>query len=98
VRAGEVLSVRLKNQLPVEKPEDHSATLNTPNGFNRTNLHTHGLHVSPAANSDNVLLEVKPGEEFESEIAIPTDHSPGTFWDHAHVHGSTAIQVSSGMA
>ncbi len=98
VRAGEVLSVHLKNQLPVEKPEDHSTTLNTPHGFNRTNLHTHGLHVSPAANSDNVLLEVNPGEEFESEIAIPTDHIPGTFWYHAHVHGATAIQVSSGMS
>ncbi len=98
VRAGEVLSVHLKNQLPVEKPEDHSESLNTPHGFNRTNLHTHGLHVSPAANSDNVLLEVNPGEEFENEIAIPPDHIPGTFWYHAHVHGATAIQVSSGMA
>ncbi|MCO8123076.1 multicopper oxidase domain-containing protein [Stieleria sp. TO1_6] len=98
VRAGDVLRVHLKNQLPVEKPENHSATLNTPHGFNRTNLHTHGLHVSPAANSDNVLLEVHPGQEFESEIAIPTDHLPGTFWYHAHVHGATSIQVSSGMA
>ena len=29
-----------------------------PHGFNTTNLHTHGLHVSPVGNSDNVLHAV----------------------------------------
>src|SRR4051812_23360575 len=70
---------------------------NVPHNFNTTNLHTHGLHVSPAGNSDNVLLAIAPGEEFYYEIKIPIDHPPGTFWYHPHVHGSTAMQVSSGM-
>jgi FtsP/CotA-like multicopper oxidase with cupredoxin domain len=34
---------------------------------------------------------------FNYTIEIPPTHQPGTFWYHAHVHGSTAVQVSSGM-
>lgn len=96
VKPGDTLLVRLTNSLPPETeppPEDH----NIPHGFNITNLHTHGLHVSPAGNSDNVMLTIKPGQKFDYEIKVPRDHPPGTFWYHAHVHGSTAIQVSSGM-
>ncbi|HYN39661.1 MAG TPA: multicopper oxidase domain-containing protein, partial [Rhodospirillales bacterium] len=32
------------------------------------------------------------------EYNIPPDHPAGTFWYHSHRHGSTALQVSSGMA
>jgi FtsP/CotA-like multicopper oxidase with cupredoxin domain/peroxiredoxin len=98
VKPGEILRVKLKNQLPPENPNNHPADINTPHGFNQTNLHTHGLHVSPVGNGDNVLLKVDPNEEFISEIPVPEDHIPGTFWYHAHLHGSTAVQVSSGMA
>ena len=79
--------------------------------FNITNLHTHGLHVAPEGDgpvdpetgrrkieSDNVLIELRPGEEQEYQIKIPEDHASGTFWYHAHVHGGTAVQVGSGMA
>ncbi|RBO53790.1 L-ascorbate oxidase [Rhodovulum sp. BSW8] len=77
-------------------PEDH----NEPScaNFNLTNMHTHGLWVSPQGNSDNVLLTVNPGIRFTYEYNIPNDHPAGTFWYHAHRHGSTAPQVSSGMA
>jgi FtsP/CotA-like multicopper oxidase with cupredoxin domain len=78
------------------EPADH----NTPHcsSFNLTNVHTHGLWVSPLGNSDNVLLTVNPGIKFTYEYNIPNDHPAGTFWYHAHRHGSTAPQVSSGMA
>ncbi len=29
-----------------------------------TNLHTQGFHVSPQDNSDNIFLDIKPGESF----------------------------------
>lgn len=96
LKPGDTMNVLLKNDLPPEvdtPPHDH----NTPHGFNITNLHTHGLHVSPSGNSDNVLLRVEPQTQFQYEIKVPEDHPPGTFWYHAHVHGSTALQVSSGM-
>jgi FtsP/CotA-like multicopper oxidase with cupredoxin domain len=35
-----------------------------PRCFNQTNLHSHGLWVSPAGNSDNVLVNVGARREF----------------------------------
>src|SRR5215204_500809 len=68
-----------------------------------TNLHTHGLHVSPAGNSDNVFVHVMPGETFAYEYAIPPDNTselyiPGLYWYHPHLHGYSSDQVSGGMA
>ena len=54
--------------------------------------------VNPSGNGDNVLLSINPGVSFEYEYAIPPEHPAGTFWYHTHRHGSTALQVSSGMA
>lgn len=108
VKPGEVMDVLLNNRLPVETPaqvaaqfeqERSNAHLSViPASFNTTNLHTHGLHVSPVGNSDNVLLAIIPGTQFPYEIKVPANHPSGSFWYHAHTHGSTSIQVGSGMA
>ncbi|HUG44996.1 MAG TPA: multicopper oxidase domain-containing protein, partial [Sphingomicrobium sp.] len=66
--------------------------------FNETNLHTHGLWVSPSGNSDNVLISIPPGEKFRYEYEISNDHPAGTFWYHPHRHGAGYVQVGSGMA
>lgn len=63
-----------------------------------TNLHTHGLHVSPEGNSDNVFVSIDAGGEFLFEIQLPTDHRGGTYWYHPHRHGFVAEQVAGGMA
>ncbi|WP_448206904.1 multicopper oxidase family protein [Azospirillum sp. sgz302134] len=97
VRPGETVRMTLHNGLPddhCEPGKDH----NTPACFNWTNLHAHGLWVSPTGNSDNVLVVLKPKMEFQYEYNVPADHPSGTFWYHPHRHGSTAIQVASGMA
>lgn len=66
--------------------------------FNITNLHTHGWHVWPTENHDNIFAEIHPGDEpYLQQVELPDDHVAGTFWYHAHVHGSTTIQVASGM-
>lgn len=62
-----------------------------------TNLHFHGSHVSPKGNSDNVLLEIKPGEDFEYEYRLPDDHPPGLYWYHPHFHPYVEDQVMGGM-
>lgn len=106
VLPGNTLRVDLINELDKDDP---SCLPNPPSGlglaaqpgvgcFNTTNLHTHGLHVSPSGNSDNVLLNIAPQTRFPYEINIPTDHPAGTYWYHAHRHGSTAVQVASGGA
>ncbi len=96
INAGEWLRVTSTNSLPADRV---FAGHNYPNRFNTYNLHTHGLHVSPTGNSDNVVdVEVAPGETFVNEIYVPVGHPPGLYWYHPHRHGATAIQVSSGLA
>ncbi|HWB84415.1 MAG TPA: multicopper oxidase family protein [Bryobacteraceae bacterium] len=63
-----------------------------------TNLHFHGLHVSPSGAADNSFVMVPPGEQFQYELSIPANHPAGTFWMHPHMHGSVARQVWRGMA
>ena len=100
VKRGDVLRIRIKNafdpgQLPadiVDAPEDY------PQEFYITNLHTHGLHVSPSGKADNVYVNILPGEYHQFEYRIPDNHPPGTFWYHPHRHGSVALQLTSGMA
>ncbi|MEN8706170.1 MAG: multicopper oxidase family protein [Nocardioides marinisabuli] len=62
-----------------------------------TNLHVHGLHVSPEGNGDNVFVAVQPGESFDYEHRLPDDHPPGVFWYHPHHHGNVADQVFGGL-
>ena len=110
-RAGDVqLNVKLCNLLGAsscdtrasESGADHGSggDPNDPRHFqaNYTNLHTHGLHVSPSGNSDNVFVLIEPGQYFDYSYKVPTSHAPGTHWYHAHHHGSTAVQLGNGMA
>jgi len=63
-----------------------------------TNLHTHGWHVSPSGNSDNIFLHIEPGQTFNYEYNLPDNHIPGTYWYHPHPHGHSADQVAAGLA
>ena len=63
-----------------------------------TNLHTHGLHVSPEGDSDNVFVMVDSGRQHTYRYEIPADHPSGTFWYHPHHHGTVAPQVFAGLA
>jgi len=68
-----------------------------------TNLHFHGLHVSPGNNSDgsaadNVLLQVDPGKTQHYTLDIPKDHPPGSDWYHSHMHHLSYGQVSAGLS
>ena len=97
---GDVVRVKLRNRLPADPTCNAGGhgNVNDPHCFNGTNLHSHGLWVNPSGNGDNVLLSIDPGVSFEYEYPIPSEHPAGTFWYHTHRHGSTALQVSSGMA
>ena len=128
--SGDRLNIMLRNNLPANEsfPYDYdecttidadraltAADAGLPHGFNTTNLHTHGLHVSPASlgsdgevivppytaapalASDDIHLEVPPGEEQAYCIVLPTFHAPGTHWYHAHKHGSASLQVNNGL-
>ncbi|MCY0386540.1 multicopper oxidase domain-containing protein [Robbsia sp. Bb-Pol-6] len=99
INPGATLRVSLRNDLPAETASTCPAVMDptTPACFNTVNLHLHGLHVSPSGHADNVLLHIAPGGSFQYRYDIPANHPAGTFWYHSHSHGSTAIDVTSGM-
>ncbi len=63
-----------------------------------TNLHYHGLHITPTGNADNAFLDIPPGENLTYEFTLPKNHPSGTFWYHPHHHGMAAEQVFGGLA
>lgn len=103
LRPGQRLKITIQNDLPANETrwsdcEPHPPQINVPHGWNCTNLHTHGLHVSPSGNADNVFREIAAASSAVYEYSIPKDHVSGTFWYHPHKHGSVALQVTSGLA
>ncbi len=63
-----------------------------------TNLHTHGFHVSPTGNHDNVFLRIPAGRSFTYEYNIPRDMPAGSYWYHPHLHMSVERQIFGGLA
>lgn len=97
LRPGDTLRLELVNQL--EPSADTGMGMGMA-GMDpaTTNLHTHGLHVSPEGASDNVFLAVGQGQTQAYEIAIGADHWGGLNWYHPHHHGTVSPQVLGGMA
>jgi len=66
---------------------------------NMTNLHFHGLHVSPAAPQDDVIsMMAMPGQSLHYVVNIPIDQPPGLYWYHTHPHGESYQQDLDGMS
>jgi suppressor of ftsI len=63
-----------------------------------TNLHTHGFHVSPEANHDNVFLKIEPHQSFDYEYDIPGNMPAGSYWYHPHLHMFVEPQIFAGLA
>jgi FtsP/CotA-like multicopper oxidase with cupredoxin domain len=84
VRLGDVVRIRFQNNLG--------------DGF--SNLHFHGMNISPRGRSDNVFVHVSPGHEFEYEVTVPSAgrQGPGLFWYHPHGHGFVTKQMLGGMS
>src|SRR5260370_40394027 len=92
---GDVLRITYINDLPAKSRE----TCAVNPCMNMTNLHFHGLTVSPNAPQDDVLtMLAKPGQILHYSVKIPRDHPPGLFWYHTHPHGESHRQVLDGMS
>jgi suppressor of ftsI len=83
-RLGDTMRITFRNALPGDP----------------SNLHYHGLGVSPQGSSDNVFVHVHPGQQFDYEVRIPAQgrQGPGLFWYHPHAHGVVAKQMLGGMS
>ena len=67
--------------------------------MNMTNLHFHGLHVSPNAPQDDVItMMAMPGQVLHYTVNIPLDQPPGLYWYHTHPHGESYQQDLDGMS
>jgi len=109
VSPGQTLIVHLENSLTDLTVEDFYDPAFTPAGEDVPlyppqlvdapfNLHTHGLHVSPLGNSDNVLLDIPSGMTNTYRYDIPEDHPQGMYWYHSHRHMLTAPQTYQGLS
>jgi suppressor of ftsI len=92
---GDQLKITYINDLPA-KPQENC--LATP-CMDMTNLHFHGLTISPDAPQDDVLtMMAMPGKALHYTVQIPKDHPPGLYWYHTHPHGESYRQVLDGMS
>ena len=92
---GDQLKINYVNDLPA-KPQESCAI--TP-CMDMTNLHFHGLTISPDAPQDDVLdMMAMPGQSLRYTVEIPQDHAPGLYWYHTHPHGESHRQALDGMS
>jgi len=82
VRPGDLLRIADVNQMPTDP----------------TNIHVHGLHVSPSGHGDNVFVNTPAGHTFVNSYRISKNQIPGLYWYHPHRHMYADNQVSPGMA
>jgi len=96
---GTTVVIETVNNLAPDGDDDNNSNYNIPlRNPNATNLHFHGLHVSPQHFGDNPFRTFENGGKSSfSVIDVRSDHPPGTYFYHPHHHGSSALQVSEGM-
>ncbi|MEW6418136.1 MAG: multicopper oxidase domain-containing protein [Nitrospirota bacterium] len=92
VRNGDKLIVNLKNSLSM------LGTNILGHDRDITNLHTHGLHVSPSGNSDNMMIMLMSGDTFTHEYDLSMQEPSSINFYHPHIHGSVAEQYWGGLA
>src|ERR1700719_3597480 len=95
VQPGSTLTVEYRNELDAQSREE---CLGHP-CMSMTNLHFHGLHVSPNAPQDDVLdMMASPGETLHYSVQVPPQQPPGLYWYHTHSHGESYVQDLDGMS
>ncbi len=85
VKLGDTINVTLVNTAGI--PDDQP-----------TNLHFHGLHVSPNVPHDNIFVHVEPGHSRKYSVTLGEGNFPGTYWYHSHMHGYSEAQLVNGMS
>jgi FtsP/CotA-like multicopper oxidase with cupredoxin domain len=96
-RRGDRVLLRFRNGLPQTGETNLLGHPKYP-----TNVHVHGLHVTPGANpdglpGDDVHLTVMPDEELTYEYLLDAQRPGSLALYHPHVHGSVAEQMWSGL-
>jgi len=102
MKQGHQCLIVLINELPARGGEDCIAVYKDDGSLRHgyfcsdtTNLHTHGLWVDP--NEDYMGSSATPGGGYNYTYNIQPEHMPGTFWYHAHHHGSAHLSLYGGQ-
>ncbi len=93
VKSGDLVRVNFKNEIP-----SNIGTNGLGNDMSITNLHTHGWHVDPTGNADNVMLEFLSGDTFNFEYDLSKQWGGMMGFYHPHKHGTVAEQMWRGLS
>jgi FtsP/CotA-like multicopper oxidase with cupredoxin domain len=98
VRQDQLLRINFRNSLP-----DDDAVNFLGHPIRMTNLHTHGLHVSPGDNAngthaDNMMVMLEPGERTVYEYDLSKHPGGNLNFYHPHIHGSVSDQMWGGLS
>jgi FtsP/CotA-like multicopper oxidase with cupredoxin domain len=99
-RLGDTLRITFRNNLALGLDRPGYLGPVCSGAGTPSNLHFHGMSVSPQGNSDNVFVHVKPGETLQYQVRIPASgrQGPGVFWYHPHAHGFVNDQILAGLS
>jgi suppressor of ftsI len=78
------------------RPGDRLELSMTNHTHEGTNLHVHGLHVSPRSPADDIFTIIRPGQTHRYSYRLPRTVTPGTYWYHSHEDSRSAPQVAGG--
>jgi FtsP/CotA-like multicopper oxidase with cupredoxin domain len=102
---GDLLELKLKNKLTLRSNFGHEDAAWKPDctamamNVDATNLHFHGLSISPSCHADDSLHTFVPASKtFTYRFRIPQDQAPGLYWYHPHVHGYSEEQILGGAS
>lgn len=90
LRRGDRLELTLRNRIgkadvQIDGPEE-------------TNLHYHGMSISPLPPADDIFLHIANGADYQYSWSVPATHPQGSHWYHPHAHGLVEPQILSGMS
>jgi FtsP/CotA-like multicopper oxidase with cupredoxin domain len=91
------LRVRRGDTIVLEAGNRIGKALNI-DGPQPTNVHYHGMDVSPIPPGDSVFIRIRPRTDYGYRVPIPGDHPLGLHWYHAHVHHFVEDQIGSGVS
>jgi suppressor of ftsI len=91
------LRVRRGDTIVLEAANRIGKALNI-DGPEPTNVHYHGMDVSPIPPGDSVFIRIRPRADYGYRVPIPADHPQGLHWYHAHVHHFVEDQIGSGVS
>ncbi len=114
VRPGDLVVLTLKNEIsfpptipsaaqhahPMKRSDCASSAMMAGTMTREsTNLHFHGLSVSPTCHADDSLrTSIAPSKAFVYRFRIPRNQPPGLYWYHPHPHGYSEEQVLGGAS